>query len=597
LSNLLNVADGEWILSSYPENFLNRIKDKVDIVDLISTYVHVQRRGRDFWACCPFHNEKTPSFQIRSDHQFYKCYGCGKYGNVFTFMMEYEKMSFPEAVAFLADKAGLEVPEQIEDKSYKERKELIEKIYAINKEAARFYFKNLRKPEGAQGLTYLLNRGLDWDTVQTFGMGYSCDYESLPRHLKGMGYDDKTLVKAGIITPDKKDFFGTRVIIPIINAQGKVIGFTGRSLEKSPDFAKYKNTGATAAFDKRKNLFGINILKKYVHGNVRSVILVEGHMDVISMYQAGIKNVVASMGTSLTVEQCRELKRYADLVYVSFDGDAAGQSATMRSLDMLRTVGLEVKVVMLKDGLDPDDYVRKNGKEGYDILLNEALPLIDFKLHKVKTSFSLDSYDNRTKYATEAMKVLRGLDEVESAVYVDEVSKNSGIDKSVLLAQLQKSDTEKAKKTEKRDTKDASKEENASAVAARFVLSSVLNKKDYVDISEIEPNLFANDKHIAVYNYITDCIGNAREPKMSDVFDILENDPESGRIIDAVNDESIANPAQYYSECLKKLKNDYIVRELKTTSELLKTETDPEKIKAFKEKLSVLALLRAKFPK
>lgn len=578
-------------MAIYPESFLNQIKDKVDIVDLISTYVSVQRKGRDYWACCPFHNEKTPSFQIRSDHQFYKCYGCQKSGNIFTFMMEHDKMTFPESIEFLADKAGLEIPEQVVDKEYKARKQDIEKIHSINKEAAKFYFQNLTKKEGETGLTYLLNRGLSWDTIQAFGMGYSFDFESLPNHLIKIGYDVKTLTKAGILTYDKKDFFGERIIIPIISAQGKVIGFTGRSLEKSPSFAKYKNTGATLAFDKKKNLFGINLLKKFVHGNVRSVILVEGHMDVIALYQADIKNVVASMGTSLTIEQCRELKRYADLVYVSFDGDSAGQSATMRGLELLKEVGLEVKVVDLKDGLDPDDYVKKFGKQGYTKLLDEALPLIDFKLYKVKKSYKLDSYDNRTKYANEAVDVLSGLDTIESAIYVDEVSKNSGISKDILIKQIEESEAKATKKVAKQniETKNEQKEDTASLIAARYVLSSILYAKNYVDIREMDKSLFVNEKHIATYDYILDCLKELKPPKISDLFDILENDLESSKIIDALEDKSITNPATYYAECVKKLKKDYINREIANTVNLLKTETDKEKIKGLKEKILQLS--------
>lgn len=579
-------------MANYPESFLNQIKDKVDIVDLISTYINVIRRGRDHWACCPFHNEKTASFQIRSDHQFYKCYGCGKHGNIFTFMMDYDKLTFPESIVFLAEKAGLEIPEQIEDKEYKKRKELINKIYSINKEAARFYFQNLTKPEGAIGLTYLSNRGLSWDTIQTFGMGYSCDFESLPKHLAKIGYDKKTQQIAGIAYEDK-DFFGKRIIIPIINATGKLIGFTGRSMDKNPDFAKYKNTGATAAFDKKKNLFGINLLKRFVHGNVRSVILVEGHMDVIALYQAGIKNVVASMGTSLTIEQCRELKRYADLVYVSFDGDSAGQNATMRGLELLKDVGLEVKVVCLTNNLDPDDYVKKYGKEGYDKLLDNALPLTDFKLHKVKESFPLNSLDNKTKYAKKAISILSDLDKVESAVYVDEVSKNSGINKEILIGQIEqavsKENTTKTNDNNKEQTENV--EDNALIIAARFILSSILYSKNYVDIRELDKSMFFQDKHLIVYDYIVDCIKDAKTPQISDIFDILENDNEGSKIIDAIEDQSITNQALYYTECVKRLKKDYINRELTNTVNLLKTATDETQIKLLKEKIKQFSLV------
>lgn len=571
----------------YPESFLSQIKSKVDIVDLISSYINVQKKGRDYWACCPFHNEKTPSFQIRSDHQFYKCYGCGKYGNIFTFMTEYQKMNFGEAVEYLANKAGLEIPQQLVDKEYHEKKILREKIYAINKEAAKFYHINLTKSEGEKALTYLQSRNLTWNTVQTFGIGYSADFDSLPKYLENIGYDINSQIKAGVATlGDNKspyDFFGNRLIIPIINALGKIIGFTGRSLENNPNFAKYKNTATTAVFDKRKNLFGINLLKKHVFGNVRNVILVEGHMDVISLYQAGITNVVASMGTSLTIEQCRELKRYADIVYVSFDGDSAGQNATLRGLDLLKNQGLEIKVVCLTNNLDPDDYVKKHGKSGYEKLLDTALPLTDFKLYKVKQRHSLESYDSRKKYAEEAIEVLSGLEKVESAVYVEEVSKLSGISKDILMEQIQDIPMDKPYQERKQELSVSI--EDASFMAARFILSSILYAKNYADISEIHRELFIDENHLKTYDYICDCIKNNEFPKISDVFDILDNDAEGGKIVDATEDESISNQTVFYEECVKKLKKDYINREITNTVTLLKTETDEKEKKVLKERI------------
>jgi DNA primase len=582
-------------MGTYPESFLNQIKSKVDIVDLISTYIDVQKRGRDYWACCPFHNEKTPSFQIRSDHQYYKCYGCGKYGNIFNFMMDYEKMTFSEAVEYLANKAGLELPEQIVDKEYEKRKALLNKIYEINKETAKFYHMNLTQKEGQEGINYCQQRGLTWETIQTFGIGYSYDFNSLPKYLESIGYDRKTLALSGVIGINDNDypydFFGNRLIIPIINASGKVIGFTGRLLEKKPDFAKYKNTGSTLAFDKKKNLFGINILKKYVHGSVRSVILVEGHMDLISLYQAGIKNVVASMGTSLTIEQCRELKRYADVVYVSFDGDSAGQHATLRGLDMLKEQGLEVKVVCLTNNFDPDDYVNNYGKEGYEKLLDEALPLIDFKLYNVKKNYKLNSYDSRKNYANDAINVLSGLDKVESSIYVDEVSKNSGINKDILINQIDKTIPYSKNDNEKKEVKETSQDNNASIKAARFVLASILNQKSYVNILEMDKSLFTDENHLKVYEYIYECIKCGKEPIIGDVIDILENE-ESGKIIEAIDDKSIINQVNFYNECVKKLKKDYINRELTNLVNELKMETDDNKKLQIKEKILQITRLQ-----
>lgn len=577
-------------MARYPDAFLEQIKSKVDIVDLISTYVGVQRKGRDYWACCPFHNEKTPSFQIRSDHQYYRCYGCGKNGNIFMFLMDYEKLTFNEAVEKLAKRAGLEIPEQVFDPEAKARKELREKIYAINKETARFYYDNLFKEEGKLAREYFAKRGLDAHIINVFGMGYSYDFTSLPQYLRKKGYDNKTLTDAGVASINSRnetvDFFGGRIIIPIIGGNGKVIGFTGRVLNPSPDFAKYKNTPSTPVFNKRKNLFGINLFKKYRHGDVRAMILVEGHMDVISLYQAGIKNAVASMGTSLTVEQCREIKRYADVVYVSFDGDSAGQNATLRGLDLLKNEGLDVKVVCLENNLDPDDYVRKYGKEGYLKLLDEALPLIDYKLKKVEENFDLKNSDDKIKYARAAIAVLNDLDSVEKEVYAESVGKKSGLKSEVIVEQSSKP-AEKIRITE---DKPVTRPTDAINSAERFVVSAFIYGKKFIEFNEL-PELrqcLSEEKYISVFDHFIKGLSNGKLPKAADVFDVLGDDPAASELIDAIETVNPAEQGVYYEECLRKLKLNRKNKELNRLITELNSESDAMKREKIKIKIKEL---------
>lgn len=572
-------------MGRYPEAFLEQIKTKVDIVDLISAYTSVQRKGRDYWACCPFHNEKTPSFQIRSDHQYYRCYGCGKHGNIFTFLTDYEQMSFVEAVETLAKRAGLELPAQINDPEAKARKEKQEKIYAVNRETARFYYDNLFKDEGAPAREYFAKRGLDARTINIFGMGYSADFNTLPKFLMKKGYDAKTLVEAGVASVNSRgetiDFFGGRIIIPIIGGNGKVLGFTGRVLNSSPDFAKYKNTPATAVFNKRKNLFGINLFKKFKHGDVRAMILVEGHMDVISLYQAGIRNVVASMGTSLTMEQCREIKRYADVVYVSFDGDSAGQNATLRGLDLLKNEGLDVKVVCLDDNLDPDDYVRKFGKDGYLRLLDEALPLIDYKLKKVEESFDLKSSDDKIKYARAAIAVLNELDSVEKEIYAESVGKKSGLNTEVVIEQAS------GKSKQSIAAKGAAQEAKSDALdsAERFVVSSFIYGKSFIDTDSL-PTIRAclsDEKYLAVFDHFLKGVTAGRSPKAADVFDVLDDEAAAAELVDSLDKVSPSEQEAYYRACLQKLLTNRKIKELNRLATELNNETDEtarEKIKA-----------------
>ncbi|MCI5791661.1 MAG: DNA primase [Clostridiales bacterium] len=590
-------------MARYPEDFLEKIKSRTDIVELIGNYVQVQRKGRDYWACCPFHHEKTPSFQIRADQQYYRCFGCQKYGNIFSFIMEYDKVGFNEAVEILAKRAGLEVPELVFDPEAKARKELIEKIYDINRETARFYYGNIFKEEGQPAREYFAKRGLDSKIVNVFGMGYSTDFHSLPEALLKKGYDKKTLLEAGVVSQGKSgeliDFFGGRIIIPIIGGNGKVLGFTGRVLVPKPDFAKYKNTSTTLVFNKRKNLFGINLFKKFRQGDTRAMILVEGHMDVISLYQAGIQNAVASMGTSLTIEQCREIKRYADVVYVSFDGDSAGQHATLRGLDMLKNEGLDVKVVCLTDNLDPDDYVRKYGKDGYMKLLDEALPLIDYKLKKVEEGYNLDSADEKIKYAKAAIDVLSELDTVEKGVYAKAVAEKSGLKQDVIIKQTEQAGNEqKTTGVTEGTPKSVDNEPTDMLKAAEiFVVSSLIFGKPYVDIysfAELK-KCFADEKLLAVIEYFMKYIVEKNElPKAGDVFDIVEDEKLASELVDNVETINVSDQQEYYRQCVERIRNNYKNKELMRLVAELNNVTDENKKLKIREEIKNLTKAQTK---
>ena len=517
--------------------------------------------------------------------------------------MEYDKVGFNEAVEILAKRAGLEVPELVFDPEAKARKELIEKIYDINRETARFYYGNIFKEEGQPAREYFAKRGLDSKIVNVFGMGYSTDFHSLPEALLKKGYDKKTLLEAGVVSQGKSgeliDFFGGRIIIPIIGGNGKVLGFTGRVLVPKPDFAKYKNTSTTLVFNKRKNLFGINLFKKFRQGDTRAMILVEGHMDVISLYQAGIQNAVASMGTSLTIEQCREIKRYADVVYVSFDGDSAGQHATLRGLDMLKNEGLDVKVVCLTDNLDPDDYVRKYGKDGYMKLLDEALPLIDYKLKKVEEGYNLNSADEKIKYAKAAIDVLSELDTVEKGVYAKAVAEKSGLKQDVIIKQTEQAGNEqKTTGVTEGTPKSVDNEPTDMLKAAEiFVVSSLIFGKPYVDIysfAELK-KCFADEKLLAVIEYFMKYIVEKNElPKAGDVFDIVEDEKLASELVDNVETINVSDQQEYYRQCVERIRNNYKNKELMRLVAELNNVTDENKKLKIREEIKNLTKAQTK---
>ncbi len=579
----------------YPESFIEQLKDRLDIVEVISQYVPTQRKGRDYWACCPFHHEKTPSFQIRHDQQVYRCYGCGKHGNVFTFVMEQDGIGFVEAVELLAKKTGLPLPEQTYNPEEAKKKQLLEKIYAINKETALFYYNNLKTDKGQIALEYLAGRELTRETIQHFGMGYSADFDALPQYLYKKGYDYPSMQAAGVIGINESgkpyDFFGGRLMIPIIGGTGKVLGFTGRLLEAKPDFAKYKNTSTTLAFNKRKNLFGINNYRKYKQNSPRKMILVEGHMDVITLYQAGIPYAVASMGTSLTIEQCREIKRNADIVYVSYDGDSAGQNATIRGLDLLKGQGLDVKVVCLTDNLDPDDYIKKYGRDGYLRLMDEALPLIDFKLKAVAKGHTFSSSDDKVKYAREAIEVLKDLDEVEKAVYVETVSRLSGLDKDVLLGKAKEPPKTTAEPTGKTDDPiTEEREQTAVDLAAQFCLSCMYFGCSFVKIVDVNSDYFPKTEHKRIIEYIQECGKTNIYPRADKLYELLDND-EAAAIVDAQETIKRENQADYYANSLRILKKEYFTKEKARLIAELSTEQDENVKKEIKLKIVQLTKL------
>ncbi len=505
--------------------------------------------------------------------------------------MEHERITYPEAIEWLADRANMELPENFVAPEYKESKQLKEKIHNANKEAAKFYYQTLFSPAGKEALQYLLNRGLTEQTIKTFGMGFSPNSWSLPQHMENKGYDKTTLKKAGLCGYDAEsgkayDFFSGRIIVPIIDAFGNVIGFGGRVL-KDTGFAKYKNTLANPVFDKSRSLFNINLFKKLKQTEtVQSVILVEGYMDTISLYQADIKNVVAPMGTSLTVDQCRVLKRYVDIVYVCFDGDSAGQAATMRSLELLKTSGLEVKVMDLPDKMDPDDVIKQRGKQAFEELITKALPLIDYKLKKTERAHNLKTADGRQKYIKAAAEVLSKLDAVEREVYARNVSEKSGIAIDTILSEAAGNSGEvyaTAKKPEKKESR------KGNANAARFVLSSILNMKEYVRMQYIKPEYFDDGAQKTVYEYFLDCIENKYTPKFSDLFDLSEDKDELNEIIDALDKVAPDKQAEYYSQSLNFLFNDY-KREALPKLTLMLTQAKNENEKALiQEKIKELS--------
>lgn len=426
-------------MAGIPPEFIDDLQRRSNIVTIVSRYLPLEQKGRNHWGRCPFHLEKTPSFSVNEVDQYYHCFGCKASGNVFKFVMEMESVSFVEAVHILAGWAGVEVPvdEVSREQAMRAKKER-EEMIACMKECAKHYHENLLKSEVA--LEYLKKRGIDRDMITRFGIGYANGYTEIIEYLEKKGYKKDLLFRLGIIKEKDGRFYdsiGDRIAFPIINIYGEVVAFSGRTMKKQVDYAKYINTGDTPIFSKSKNLFAINLVKKAKQsGKLSTIIIVEGQTDVIALHKAGYHGAVASLGTALTVDQARIIKRLADDVIICYDGDSAGTKATLRGLDILKHENLNVRVASMPNGMDPDELLRTEGNLAVDRVLENSKPLVEYKLIKVKEKYNLKEFDGKAKYVDEAIDVLLGLEEVEAEVYLDMISSASGVYKDFLRKKL-----------------------------------------------------------------------------------------------------------------------------------------------------------------
>ena len=579
------------------------MKEKVNIVEVAGSYITLDKRGASYWACCPFHHEKTPSFAINEAGQYYHCFGCGESGDVIRFVSEMESLDFMDAVKLLADRAKMPMPETGgNDAKTAELKRKRDALLKILNECAHFYLNNLNSGNADAHINYILKRQIPSHIVRTFGLGASLNFTDLPKYLLSKGYSRQDIVDSGTVNDVNgrlTDAQGGRLIFPIINSYGEVIAFGGRALKKT-DFGKYVNTRETLIFNKRKNLYNINLLKKLKRTQtVREVIMVEGYMDTLSLYQAGFKNVVASMGTSLTQDQARLIKRYVDTVLISYDGDGAGQKANLRGLDILKDEGLNVKVVPLPEGLDPDDVIKQRGAEGYQACLDAAMPLIEYKLSVIRRGYDLTRTEDKLKYVSEALGVIRT---AESAAEREELLKRlrdeSGISFEALRRDLQSAPQAKEVKKEpppvRKDTADSSKK------ASRFVLSGFLFGADYTEGYDIADVPFKDDVHAIIAKYIRSKRLMDEPVRISELFEFYdEKTPEFeelNRILDNAEGGGFTGAVaeKYFTDCLLKLKLDDIDERIAAETKRLSGVEDINKRAEIAQAIYALARQREK---
>ncbi|MBQ7973652.1 MAG: DNA primase [Clostridia bacterium] len=439
----------------YTPEFLDRVRNASNIVDIARNYLPLRQKGQDFWACCPFHSEKTPSFAISAPKQFYYCYGCHESGNVFKFVMKMENLSWPEAVAMLAKRANIEIPQTEDNSAWLRARQKRERLHQALMLARDFYCRNLYLSKNKSALDYLHQRGISDELIKMFHIGYSDSWQGVIDELKQHGISEEIMREAGIAATRENggrvwDAQFERITFSIHDVYGNCIGFTGRTMKKDDNIAKYKNTSETMVFNKSNIVYGVDVMKDLTRGkHTNGLIVVEGNVDEIAMIKHGFVNTVACMGTALTKFHAGVIKRFSQLVYLCLDGDNAGQNATLKSIDTLQDAGLTVKVIILPKGEDPDDFLNKHGAAEMQKMIDNSVGGIEFKLNYIKNHNNLNDKVGKTEYLNQVVDLLSEITSpAERELYIKDVADSLGVDKEVIRTTIDMKITKKSKTTD-----------------------------------------------------------------------------------------------------------------------------------------------------
>lgn len=557
---------------AFSDEFLEELRDRNDIEGVISSYVNLKRQGKLLKGLCPFHNEKTPSFTVYPDtHSFY-CFGCGAGGEVITFIRRVENLDYVEAIKLLADRAGMQMPDNGYDDSMAKHRQ---RLLAANREAARFFHASLMSAKGKVALDYFLNRGLSVATIKHFGLGFAPDsWDSLINHMKSKGFTIAEMFDANLIKRSERDGkmryydnFRNRVITPIIDLRGNVIAFGGRVLDDSKP--KYINTSDTPVYKKTDNVFALNFAK---NGNPGSLILAEGYMDVIALHQAGFTNAVASLGTALTAEQASLISRYAEEVIISYDADEAGQEATQKAIRIFSQTGLKVRVLKLEGGKDPDEIIKKHGKERFRALLDGAANNIEYGILKIRQKYDVSFPDGKMGFLNEVTDLLSGCNDIELDIYAGRLSQELQVEKGAIVSETvkkrsrrkyaeRKNTFEQIKRsviTPKDEINPQRKQFVRAARAEDILLSSVINNPDFFDSlkDKLVPDVFLTDFNKRVYSYICSRLKDGLNIDLS-AFAGEFTPEENGRIAKFLAmKKEISNTLNECFDCIKVLEEE-----------------------------------------
>jgi len=589
----------------YSDELIEEVSRSNDIVDVISQYVHLKRKGRNYFGVCPFHNEKSPSFSVSPDRQIFKCFGCGVGGTAYTFLMKIEGISFKEAVEQLAERANIQLP-KLESNVDTAKEELKEKVLKINEFTAEYYHQNLYKPTAKIAQEYVKKRKMNRETLESYRIGFSGKYDELYKALKKQGFGEKEILESNLVRKNDKgryyDFYQERLMIPICDVRGKVIAFGGRALgDENP---KYMNSPDTIVYNKGRHLFGLNLAKKDC---AKRLLIVEGYMDVISLHQRGITNVVGSLGTALTEQQGWLLRKSTEQIILGFDADNAGQTAVARSMEILQKMGCDMRVLQIEGAKDPDEFIVKFGEGRFKLAVDNAISLVEFKVKNLKKELNLDNTGDKIKFLNEIAKILSKIENtMEREIYIEKIAKGYNISKEALFAEINKliyagTKEEKVLQSKKVEVRNIKQEEkiqiNEDLKRRENTIIALLldaNTKVFQKIKErIKPEDFKDEinQKIAIQLYAE---LEKEETNINRLVDTFDEETQNHITMVMATDYEIEDTEKAVDDILQKYERERLNYRKQEILKQLDLEKDGEKKKELGKELSNIIVALAK---
>ncbi len=593
-------------MARYSEEILNEVRQSNDIVDVISQYVHLKRSGRNFFGLCPFHNEKSPSFSVSPDKQIFHCFGCGVGGNVITFVSQIEGLNFVETVQMLAERANIQLP-TLQNNGDTQREILKDKVYKVNEFTAEYYHQNLYKPQAKMAQEYVKKRQLTNETLKSFRIGFSGKFDELYQELKKQGFQEQEILESGLVNKNERgqyiDRYRNRLMFPICDARGRVIAFGGRVLDDSKP--KYINSPENVVYSKGRHLFGLNVAKK---GDTKKLLIVEGYMDVISLHQRGITNVVAPLGTALTEQQGWLLRKNSEQIILSFDSDDAGIKAKLRAIDILQNMGCDLRVIQLEGAKDPDEYILKYGNMRFQNVIDKAFSVVEFKVKILKKELDLDNTNDKIKFLNEIAKLISKVDNtMEREVYIEKIAKEYDISKEAIYAEVNKL-TYKNDKSEKilekakpiiTHKKVETKEVSQAIKRRENTIISILLSGDLSIFEIIKQNIKPEDFQDEINHEIAKKLYEEFEKGNSNIngiIDTLEQEQQNQITMIMAEDYEIENLEKAIDDIIQAYKRDKLNNRKLEILELLEQTSNNEEKKELEKELSniIITLARIK---